>query len=134
MSTFLRTTALAAGILALGAFAAGPAAAWDKHRHHGWYHGYGHPHGYRAHGGKKVVVVGPQRRVVHTRRVVVVTAPPPPPQIVYRVAPVVVPVQALVQRAAYCREYTQSVVIGGMHQIAYGTACRQPDGSWRAVN
>lgn len=33
-----------------------------------------------------------------------------------------------------CREYTMDVVIGGRHEKAYGTACRQPDGSWRAQN
>jgi surface antigen len=31
----------------------------------------------------------------------------------------------------YCREYRQEVVIGGEKQQAYGTACRQPDGSWQ---
>lgn len=30
----------------------------------------------------------------------------------------------------YCREYRQTVVVGGKKQDAYGTACRQPDGSW----
>jgi surface antigen len=34
----------------------------------------------------------------------------------------------------YCREYQQSVRVGGQTQRAYGTACRQPDGSWRVVN
>lgn len=33
-----------------------------------------------------------------------------------------------------CREYTTSVVIDGKTQKAYGTACRQPDGTWRIVN
>jgi len=33
----------------------------------------------------------------------------------------------------YCREYYQTVVIGGQRQQAYGTACRQPDGSWKIV-
>jgi len=33
----------------------------------------------------------------------------------------------------YCREYIQTVVIGGRQQQAYGTACRQPDGSWKIV-
>ena len=33
-----------------------------------------------------------------------------------------------------CREYQQTVTIGGETQQAYGTACRQPDGSWRIVN
>lgn len=34
----------------------------------------------------------------------------------------------------YCREYQQTVIIGGQAQDAYGKACRQPDGSWRIVN
>jgi len=33
-----------------------------------------------------------------------------------------------------CREYQQTVTIGGETQQAYGTACRQEDGSWRIVN
>jgi surface antigen len=33
----------------------------------------------------------------------------------------------------YCREYTQSIVVGGRKQDAYGTACRQPDGSWKII-
>jgi surface antigen len=32
---------------------------------------------------------------------------------------------------AYCREFSQTVMIGGRTQEAYGTACRQPDGSWQ---
>jgi surface antigen len=34
----------------------------------------------------------------------------------------------------HCREFTQTVTIGGKTEEAYGTACRQPDGSWRIVN
>lgn len=33
----------------------------------------------------------------------------------------------------YCREYQQTVFIGGEEHEAYGTACRQPDGSWEIV-
>lgn len=33
----------------------------------------------------------------------------------------------------YCREFTQTVEINGEQQQAYGTACRQPDGSWQLV-
>lgn len=33
----------------------------------------------------------------------------------------------------YCREFQQTVTIGGQTQQAYGVACRQPDGSWRIV-
>ena len=31
----------------------------------------------------------------------------------------------------YCREFHQTVTIGGKEENAYGTACRQPDGSWK---
>lgn len=34
----------------------------------------------------------------------------------------------------YCREYQQTVYVGGQQQSAYGTACQQPDGSWEIVN
>jgi len=37
------------------------------------------------------------------------------------------------QPGRYCREFQQEVVIGGKVQDAYGTACRQPDGSWEIV-
>lgn len=33
----------------------------------------------------------------------------------------------------YCREYVQEVVVAGERQQAYGTACRQPDGTWKIV-
>lgn len=31
----------------------------------------------------------------------------------------------------YCREYNQNVTVGGRTQASYGTACMQPDGSWK---
>lgn len=31
----------------------------------------------------------------------------------------------------YCRQYQQTIVVGGQEQQAYGTACRQPDGTWK---
>ncbi|MBO88355.1 MAG: hypothetical protein CMP14_02445 [Rickettsiales bacterium] len=34
---------------------------------------------------------------------------------------------------AYCREFRQTVTIGGQTQEAFGRACRQPDGSWKIV-
>ena len=34
----------------------------------------------------------------------------------------------------YCREYQQTVTIGGKTEKSYGTACRQPDGSWQVAN
>ncbi len=37
-------------------------------------------------------------------------------------------------QGAYCREYQQTVTIDGKQENSYGTACRQPDGSWKIVN
>ncbi|MDF1793160.1 MAG: hypothetical protein P1U88_14685 [Thalassobaculaceae bacterium] len=34
----------------------------------------------------------------------------------------------------YCREYQSTAVIGGQRQQIYGTACRNPDGSWAPIN
>ena len=34
----------------------------------------------------------------------------------------------------YCREFQQTITVGGQTEQAYGTACRQPDGSWRIVS
>jgi len=34
---------------------------------------------------------------------------------------------------SYCREFQQQAAIGGEIQAVYGTACRQPDGSWQVV-
>jgi surface antigen len=31
----------------------------------------------------------------------------------------------------YCREYQQTISIGGKEHQAHGTACRQPDGNWK---
>lgn len=34
----------------------------------------------------------------------------------------------------YCREYQQTIVVAGESQQSYGTACREPDGSWRVMS
>jgi surface antigen len=34
---------------------------------------------------------------------------------------------------SYCREFYETVNIGGRTEDAYGVACQQPDGSWRIV-
>jgi len=38
------------------------------------------------------------------------------------------------EAAGYCREFTQTVTVGGRLQSGYGTACMQPDGSWQIVS
>jgi surface antigen len=46
----------------------------------------------------------------------------------------VVPVKNVsVEGNKYCREYRTMVDIAGKQQQMYGTACRQPDGTWKAV-
>jgi surface antigen len=32
-----------------------------------------------------------------------------------------------------CREYQQTITVGGRTEEGYGTACRQPDGTWKIV-
>jgi surface antigen len=34
----------------------------------------------------------------------------------------------------YCREYSQTIYVDGRKETGYGTACRNPDGSWQIVN
>lgn len=34
----------------------------------------------------------------------------------------------------YCREFQQTIEVGGKLEKGYGTACRQPDGSWQIMN
>jgi surface antigen len=38
------------------------------------------------------------------------------------------------QTGEYCREYHTEVYIGGKLEDAYGTSCRQPDGTWQIVS
>jgi hypothetical protein len=54
---------------------------------------------------------------------------PPPPY------PVAVPQAAPPQAAAPqgCREFDTPITINGQEQQAHGTACLQPDGSWKVV-
>lgn len=33
----------------------------------------------------------------------------------------------------YCREFQQTINVGGQSQKAFGRACRMPDGSWKIV-
>lgn len=44
------------------------------------------------------------------------------------------PSKTFQRNGRYCREYTTTAVIGGRTQKTYGTACREPDGSWKLEN
>ena len=46
----------------------------------------------------------------------------------------VTPIRTYQSAGTYCREYQQTVIIGGKQEQSYGTACRQPDGSWKVVS
>ena len=34
----------------------------------------------------------------------------------------------------YCREYQQEITVGNEKHASFGTACRQPDGTWKIQN
>jgi hypothetical protein len=36
--------------------------------------------------------------------------------------------------AQNCREFQNTVIVGGVRQQAYGTTCQQPDGSWKIAS
>jgi len=59
-----------------------------------------------------------------------------PPAVIYDwPPPVPVPAPPLAQGLATtnCREFQSTIVIDGKPQPAHGTACLQPDGTWRVV-
>lgn len=92
---------------------------WHHHPHYRPYYAYGAP-----------VYVPPP---------VYYVAPPPPPVVMYQ-EPAPQIVDATPVAPAYttpsgltCREYQTTVRVGNMLQPSYGTACLQPDGSWRIV-
>jgi len=43
----------------------------------------------------------------------------------------VTPTRTYQSRNGYCREFQNTVTIDGKKGNAYGTACRQPDGTWK---
>jgi hypothetical protein len=61
----------------------------------------------------------------------------PPPAPVYYVPPPAgtpVPAPTPDTTSGQCREYSSTTVIAGTPQQVYGTACLQPDGTWRIVH
>jgi surface antigen len=70
----------------------------------------------------------------------VYVAPPYPPPVVYAprsvyVAPAPAYVAAApIYAAPACHQYKTSVTVGRITRQVSGTACRQPDGSWRVAN
>ena len=37
------------------------------------------------------------------------------------------------QSGQYCREYQTDIIVSGKKESGYGTACRQPDGTWEII-
>jgi surface antigen len=42
----------------------------------------------------------------------------------------VTPTRTVESPAGPCRDFTMEALIGGEHETVYGTACREPDGTW----
>lgn len=100
-----------------------------RHRHHRHYYGHHYHHG---HGVRLWIDLGAYPRG---------WSAPPATRGEYRVwTPSVelaqpgrsdVPSQG--EEEPYCREFQREVIIDGKPERAYGTACLQPDGSWKIV-
>ncbi|MDX2027071.1 MAG: hypothetical protein SFW62_00365 [Alphaproteobacteria bacterium] len=127
---------LAAVLTTLAALPAMPAAARPHHHHHG--HGgggvsfsfgfsnyYPRPYyGYPYYAPPPVVYATPP--VVYA----------PPTAITYEPAPMPADQTSPTytdDEGRNCREFQSTAIIDGDEQPTYGTACLQPDGSWRVV-
>lgn len=56
------------------------------------------------------------------------------PQPVYSSHSTVTSVSAYMPAQPYCREFTQTIMVGGQLKESYGKACRKPDGAWEIQN
>jgi hypothetical protein len=58
--------------------------------------------------------------------------------VVHQPVPVAIPAPASeaapAPAAQNCREFQNTVIVGGVRQQAYGTTCQQPDGSWKIAS
>lgn len=90
-----------------------------RYRGYGNPYGYGHSYGYPRYrrGYSYTRPYSDGRAYVRSRAV-------PPPAAAARPT----------HDTSYCREYTRQIVIDGEEQSAHGTACRQPDGTWRIID
>jgi surface antigen len=72
--------------------------------------------------GGSAVVIEPAPPIAYNGYTPNYVAPPAPP-----------PTYVDPNAGTYCREYSQEIRIDGELKESYGTACLQPDGSWRIV-
>ncbi|MDX9690225.1 MAG: hypothetical protein EOM37_08705 [Proteobacteria bacterium] len=94
---------------------------YHRDRHH-WRPAY-HPR------PRRIVHVYPVRPIVYESSYIVPTMPVS--------APIVVNPSSPTYYNGYgqmCREYQSSAWVGGAQRQTYGTACLQPDGSWRVAD
>ena len=93
-------------------------------------HRYYRPYGY-SYGPPPIYYAPPP--VVYAPPPPVVYAPPPvtyvQPPVAYNTPQYSAPYRA--ENGQYCREYRSKATIEGKVQDLYGTACQQPDGTWR---
>jgi hypothetical protein len=110
-----------------GSYHGRPGPGWDRGRH------YHRPPPRVVYYAPPPRYYRPPPRVIYAPPPTIVYADPPP--VIY--APPVVANNVLpggpLQPAPYCREYQSTMTVGGQQIASYGTACQQPDGSWRIV-
>lgn len=147
MRTVGRLALGAAGLMALSAVAviSAPAPAHADSFAFGYSSGhyprhYHHPRHYHRHRGydaRYVYVAPPPVYYYPPPRVVYAPAPPPvyyapPPAVVYQ-QPQTLPGGPLQAAQNHCREYQSTTIVNNQQVQSFGTACLQPDGSWRIV-
>ena len=117
-----------AAIAMLGAMTIQPAEAYGGRGYHGGGGGWGAPLAFGLLGGVAIgAALAPRYYEPYPYYAPVYVAPP-----VY-VQPYPGPAPVYVAPQPYCREYTSTIIVNGQYQQTYGTACLQPDGSWRTA-
>ncbi len=153
MKTATRKTfgSLLLGTMLVLGFTVPASLAWarDHDRHHDRHDRYERRHDHRRHAHHwdrhyhrdyiwpAVAATYAMRSMYQPRTTVVYQTVRPAPVIYQTVAAPVLANQAsttYISSGQACREYQSSAWIAGRWQPTYGTACLQPDGTWRAVD
>ena len=98
---------------------------WDGPRHHGWHHRHHYPRPV-FYAPPPVIYAPPVRTVVYTAPAEFI---PAPTMIADQSSPTYYN-----EYGQQCREYQTTGRISGSRGQLYGTACLQPDGSWRVID
>lgn len=109
----------------------------DWHRHSDWRRGRYYNPGYAPYPGYRSYIVTPPPVVYAPPPQTTVVVPAAPPTIIFddpsMVASQVSPTYTN-DEGQLCREYQATAHIGRKTKPIYGTACLQPDGTWRVVD